>query len=352
MRNPSGNRLPLAMLPSLPETDPTSLYRYRDGLYAADLLTAALVEFDLFTYLDGEPSDAAALCRSLQLAARPTDVMLTLFVAMGLLRRESGVYRLTAPAREHLVRTSPWFLGPYYASFRERPVCQDFVGVLRTNRPAGWASAPAQTPWTHAMESPDFARQFTAAMDCRGLFLGRAVARSVDLRSRHALLDIAGGSGIYACCLIEQFPHLRATVLEKPPVDRVAAVSIDERGFGGRITVHAADLFADGLPGGFDVHLISNVLHDWDVPAVTRLLAASAAALPSGGLVVIHDAHLNEDKSGPLPVAAYSAMLMHSTEGRCYAVSELRALLDESGFVDVRFVETAADRSIVTAIKA
>ncbi len=32
-----------------PETDPTSIYRYRDGLYAADLLTAALCHLDFIT---------------------------------------------------------------------------------------------------------------------------------------------------------------------------------------------------------------------------------------------------------------------------------------------------------------
>ena len=33
----------MTTLPALPATDPTSLYRWRDGLYAADLLIAALV---------------------------------------------------------------------------------------------------------------------------------------------------------------------------------------------------------------------------------------------------------------------------------------------------------------------
>ena len=32
----------------LPETDPTGILRYRDGIYAVDLLTAAIVEFDFF----------------------------------------------------------------------------------------------------------------------------------------------------------------------------------------------------------------------------------------------------------------------------------------------------------------
>ena len=95
-----------------------------------------------------------------------------------------------------------------------------------------------------------------------------------------------------------------------------------------------------------------NVLHDWDVPIVRQLLASSAAALPPGGLLVVHDAHLNDEKTGPLPVAAFSCLLMHSTEGRCYARAEMRDLLLEVGFKDVGFRETLADRSVVFATKA
>ena len=105
------------------------------------------------------------------------------------------------------------------------------------------------------------------------------------------------------------------------------------------------------LPTGFDAHLFSNVLHDWDVPIVRQLLAASAAALPAGGVLVVHDAHLNEQKTGPLPVAAYSCLLMHSTEGRCYGFAEMRDLLIEVGFRAVEWRETMADRSVVVATK-
>ena len=52
-------------LASQPTTDPTSIYRYRDGLYAADLLAAALVGLDFFTWLHEHPSDQAAICRAL-----------------------------------------------------------------------------------------------------------------------------------------------------------------------------------------------------------------------------------------------------------------------------------------------
>jgi predicted O-methyltransferase YrrM len=72
---------------------------------------------------------------------------------------------------------------------------------------------------------------------------------------------------------------------------------IAKRGYSDRVDVMAGDMFADALPRDHDIHLFSNVLHDWDVEKVRPLLAASFAALPSGGLLVIHDAHLNADKS-------------------------------------------------------
>lgn len=338
-------------LTSLPTTDPLAIYRERDGLYAVDLLGAALVHFDFFTWLAEHPSDKATICRELQLIERPTDVMLTLFAAMGLVEERAGVFHCTAIAREHLVKSSPWFLGPYYASLKDRPVLKDYISVLKTGRTANWGGFKDAQDWHKAMEEETFANNFTAAMDCRGVYLGASMAKHLDCTGRQRLLDIAGGSGIYACAIVARHPHLRATVFEKPPVDAVARRAIDKRGFADRVSVLAGDMLTSELPGEFDLHLISNVLHDWDSPVARQILAKSARALKPGGMLVIHDAHLNETKTGPLPVAKYSALLMHSTEGKCYSLAEMRSFLDELGFTDFQFRETAVDRSIITVRK-
>jgi hypothetical protein len=93
------------------------------------------------------------------------------------------------------------------------------------------------------------------------------------------------------------------------------------------------------------------VLHDWDVDRVQPLLAKSFAALPPGGMIVIHDAHINAYKTGPLPVAAYSALLMTITEGKCYSEKEMADYLTAAGFSSITHLPTAADRSIITARK-
>src|SRR5687768_17211101 len=110
-----------------PTTDPTDLYRYRDGLYAVDMLTAAITGLDFFTFIGDRHRDKSEICQGLQIHHRPTDVMLTLFTAMGLLTNRQGTFALTPVAREHLISTSPWFLGPYYAGLKDRPVCKDIL---------------------------------------------------------------------------------------------------------------------------------------------------------------------------------------------------------------------------------
>jgi acetylserotonin N-methyltransferase len=341
------------MIPELtagPRTDPTLLYRYRDALYAADLFIVGL-HLDFFSWLHAHPSTLAGVCAAHGFAERPADVMLTLFSAMGLIQQHNGMFSLTDTGREHLTGGSPWHLKPYYPSLDDRPIARDLLEVLRTGKPANWAAQDDGKDWHRSMESGEFAASFTAAMDCRGLYLAQSLAAALDLRKHRHLLDVGGGSGVYACVLAAHNSHLRATVLDKPPVDRIASAAITKRGLADRVSVIARDMLAEALPGGADVHLYSNVLHDWDRPVVEELLRKSYAALPAGGLVVVHEAFLNGEKTGPLHVAEYSVLLMHASEGRCYSVTEMESYLSAARFSGCAYVSGAAARGIIIARK-
>ncbi|MDQ4097919.1 MAG: hypothetical protein M3144_08645, partial [Actinomycetota bacterium] len=96
--------------------------------------------------------------------------------------------------------------------------------------------------------------------------------------------------------------------------------------------VRGEDHGGDGRPGsGHELHLLSHTLHDWDEDGARPIVEGSFAALSPGGWLVDHDTHLNRDKTGPLPVARYSVLLMHTTPGRCWSVAELEALLVGGG---------------------
>lgn len=327
------------------DLDATPLLRLREGVYAGDLAIAAIVDLDLFTKLGERRLTVREIAGELGLAERPTTVMCELLDSLGLLERDGDAFAAAELARVCLVDGARRDLRAYFASLRERPAVRELIGVLRSGEPAAWASADAGEDWAERLDDPAFAEQITAAMDARGRVLGPELARALAGHGARSILDVAGGSGIYGCALLDADPALRVTLLERAPVDRVARALLARRGYDG-VDVVTGDMF-EALPTGHDLHLYAHVLHDWDVPAIERLLRASFAALAPGGWVVDYDAHL-EDGAGSA-VAAYSVLLMHSTEGRCYSTARMGALMRAAGFADVEVRSTLGDRSAIIA---
>ena len=291
-------------------------------------------------------------------AERPTDVLLTYCAALGLVDRdvEAGDrVTLTELGRRHLVAGSPFDLRPYYGSLAERPAVGELAEVLRTDRQAAWASAQPgadgrEPDWSSRLGDVTFAERITAAMDARGAFLAPALAAVLADVPVTALLDVGGSSGVYAAAVLARSTLGTRCGVRTTAVDTAARSLLAARGLADRIDVVSGDMFVDPLPPGFDVHLYSQVLHDWDAARVRHLLASSFAALPPGGLLVDHDTHVDADKRGPLPVAEYSVLLMHSTPGSA-GRSGAGGDGARRGFVDVQHRAAAGDRGVLLARK-
>jgi hypothetical protein len=337
-----------------PQSDPGMILNLRDRQYAAELIATALLHFDLFSWLDRNPGVAPErIAAELRMVARPLDVLLTLCRAYGFAATTgAGGVELTTNGREFLVSGSAWFLGAYYAPIRDTPIVRAFVEVLRSGAPGSWQAKSDASDWHKSMLDPEFARGFTELMNCRGLVFGQALAVAIGphLGGRRHLLDVGGGSGIYASTMVAAHPQLCATVLEQAPVDAIVRAEIDRHGLADRVAVLTADMFAAAWPET-DILLFSNVLHDWDVPEVRGLLERAAKALVPGGLLIIHDAFINDAKSGPIEAAEYSALLMNITQGKCYSPVEHGALLSELGFEVGSYQDTVASRGFMTAIR-
>lgn len=330
---------------------PERIFTLRDSSFANDLFIAAVGHFDFFNRVNGSSYSLQDICSLLDIRERPADVMLSLFKSYGFVTETGSRFSLTGTAREYLLKDGRYDLSSYVGSLKERPVCLDMVHVLRTGKTANWAAGRSGQEWARAMEQDSFAAEFTAGMNSRGAYLAEGLAAAVDLSGSRRVLDIGGATGIYAMTLLGKYPGLTGAVFEKPPVDRIARLAIEKSGMNGKINVCAGDMFSEELPGGYDVHLVSHVLHDWDVPQVRHILENSCRNLAPGGMIVIHDTHLNEDKTGPVSVAEYSVLLMFSSEGRCYSSGELRTMLEETGFRDIRYQPTILNRSVITARK-
>lgn len=343
-------------LPS-PQSDPTPIFEHFRGVYATELLTAAVAHFGIFGRLASRPLAFEELRSALSLADRPLTVLLTALRAMGLISKEGDRFSPTLLGREHLTPGGPFDVGDYLGLAAQSPGVLGMVERLRTNKPAN-AETSAGAAFIYrdgiasAMEQAESARHFTLALAGRARNVAPHLAEKVDLTHARRVLDVGGGTGIYAIALLKRFPRLRATVLDRPEVLCVAQEMAGEYGVGERLQLVAGDMFADPLPADCDVVLLSNVLHDWDIPQCRELISRSAAGLPAGGRLLVHDVFLNDQLDGPLPIALYSAALFTLTEGRAYSAGEYRDWMEEAGLEVSPVVPTLIHCGVLTGRKS
>ncbi|HLF34497.1 MAG TPA: methyltransferase [Cyclobacteriaceae bacterium] len=337
--------------PKLPFTyGPDDLIRQRDSIYTTDLLVVAIGHLDFFSRIGESPSNIVAIRNKFQIKDRPADVMLTLFKSMGLIELKKDIYHLTDVARDYLTTKSPQSLVPYFSTLTERAEVSKMLEVLRTGKPAGWSHKKGEE-LVLAMENDEFAERFTSGMDSRGSYFAPGLTSAFDFSKFRSVLDIAGGSGKYAITIKEKFPGIRAGLLEKSPVDKVVRRMLKKKGLSSFIEVYEGDMFQSEFPIGFDIHLYSHVIHDWDIDEIRILAGKSRESLNPGGMIMIHDTHLDKDKRGPLSVAEYSVLVMFATPGKCYSVGEMEEILTSEGFKNIRYKPTIWNRSIITGIK-
>jgi len=347
--------MPLSAL-TQPATDPTSIFEHFRGNYGTELLTAAVTHFSLFAKL-ATPLPADELQSALGLKRRPFVVLLTALKAMGLVREYVGKLLLTPLADEHLRPDGEFDVSGYLGLAANSPGVLEMVERLRTNRAAGAAEKDSGAAFIFreglesAMEREASARHFTLALAGRAKNVAPVLAAKLSLGNAKYILDIGGGTGIYSIALVQKHPQLRAVVFDGPEVLKVTAEMASAYGVADRLECVAGDMFRGDLPGGCDVVLLSNVLHDWDVPECRQLVKRSAAALPAGGQLLIHDVFLNDALDGPLPIALYSAALFTLTEGRAYSIAEYRSWLLSAGLQPQPMLPTLIHCGVLAGVK-
>jgi len=321
-----------------PLTDPTPIFDLHRAHLGSELLIAASVHFKVFDRLAQGPLSFTDLRAAIGLAERPAHVMFTALMAMGMLLERDGKIALSELTQEHLVSGGQFAIDDYLGLSADNAGVLAIVERLRTNKPKGFdadhggAAFIFRAGMDSAMDQEASARRLTMALASRARNVAPVLARRLQLDGVETLLDVGGGSGLYGIACLKQNLHLNLIVWDRPEVLKVVLELAAAHGVADRTIGVGGDMFADQVPKA-DCVLLSNVLHDWDVPECQALLDRLVVSLPSGGRVLIHDALLNDNLDGPLGVALFSAMLFTITEGRNYSTAEYRAMLKKSGLI-------------------
>lgn len=318
---------------------PLPLMELSTAFWASKTLFAAH-ELELFARLsNGDGATAAGLAGELDIEERPAEMLLTACTSLGLLEKRDGRYVNSPLAEEYLVPGRPSYFGGF-VDLCDRRLYRTWGRVteaIRSNRPVGWD--PAQQRSFFDSEDTAFILGFYEAMHSLSTPTGRALAELIDFDDHSRLLDLGGGSAAIDIELCTAFPRLQATVFDLPRVVEFAAGKVEAAGLGDRIDTVVGDLFAgDPYPGGYDIVLLSLILHGFTEEADRTILGKCFEALPSGGTLLLSELLVNDEKTGPVPAALMSLTMLVEDEGRSYTAAEYTDWLTDAGFTDVRRV--------------
>jgi 2-polyprenyl-3-methyl-5-hydroxy-6-metoxy-1,4-benzoquinol methylase len=264
---------------------------------------------------------AGQLADILETNFRATEILLDAVASLGLLAKQGKRYRITSTARQFLLKESPLYQGDMLRH-------ADTLWKSWSNLDAVIKSGIPSRP-----EGRDH-DVFIRAMHDNSIFLAPAVVKALDLRGVKTALDLGGGPGTYS---MELAKHGIAVTLFDVPSTLGVAESIIRTSKAGMIELKAGDFLTDPVGKGYDLVLISQVLHFYSEEENCALLKKARNALNPRGQVAIHEFFIEPDRARPPVGALFSVnMLVNTSTGRSYTPREMKKWLVKTGFKNVR----------------
>jgi Methylase involved in ubiquinone/menaquinone biosynthesis len=296
--------------------------------------TAALngaLELNLFTVIgqgNHSVSEIAAHCKASERGIR---ILCDYMTVLGLLHKVEGRYELTPTAAVFLDARSPACVAEA-RRFLSGPMTRAaFEGVAAAVRKGGTvlgkdsATAPENPAWV------DFARAM-------GPITGPAAAEIADLLGDGngqpwKVLDIAAGHGLFGIHVAMKNPAASVVAVDWPQVLAVAQENASKFGVAERYSTRAGSAFEVDFGSGYDVALLTNFCHHFNREMNLSLARKIFAALKPGGRLVTLEFAPNDDRISPPGPAAFSLVMLVSTEsGDAYTAREYMELFEEAGF--------------------
>jgi 2-polyprenyl-3-methyl-5-hydroxy-6-metoxy-1,4-benzoquinol methylase len=315
--------------------------------------TAALqaaIELDLFRALGEGPSDAAALAKACSASERGMRILCDYLTIIDVIEKENGLYRHSPTSGAFLDPRSPMCVASI-SRFLGNPAMRDTDADLaqivrdgRTSLPGEGSVDPDNPIWV------EFAHSMAPMMAPAAGPLG-AIALN-GLTGPVKVLDLASGHGLFGIACAKQNPQAQIVAVDWSAVLEVAKANASKAGVADRFALLPGSAFDVDYGGPYDVALITNFLHHFDVPTCVALLKKIHASLRPGGRAATLEFVPNEDRVTPPMSAAFSLIMLMSTKsGDAYTFRELESMYREAGFHDITAeVLPRSPHTVVTGI--
>jgi len=296
---------------------------------------AAAAALGLADAVGEEPVQVAAFAAQLKLDAASLHRLLRGLSANGIFEQvDAQSFRHNDLSRQ-LRSDHPFSLRPmalFLGSELHNHAWDGFVDAIRDGK-SGFSHRRNETLYEHLRKDASDAAMFNQAMVSYSLYPATAIAKAYSgFQRARSVLDVGGGLGALITAIVKTHPEVRGGVFELPHLAAGAARCFAEAGVSDRVAFYGGD-FLEGLPGGFDIYMVKNVLWNWNDESCVRILSNIRRALGDSKdrrLLIMETIILPSNKA--LAVALDLQMLAITAGGQSGSDDEYRELARLAGF--------------------
>lgn len=309
--------------------DTISAYQRTEALQAA-------IELDLFTHIGAGAGTADEIASACQASPRGARILADFLTICGFLAKQGDRYELTSDSKVFLDRKSPAYVGGATRFMLSPELRASFLQLTAAVRRGGTAVSDEGTT---ADDNPlwvEFARAMAPLMQGPAQLLADLISGEGDKPLR--VLDVAAGHGLFGIAVAERYPRARVTAIDWRNVLAVAQENATRAGLADRYALIPGSAFEVDWGGPYDVVLLTNFLHHFDVPACERLAARAHAALAPGGRALTLEFIPEPDRITPPSTAGFALVMLATTaRGDAYTFAEYEAIFGSAGFARSEF---------------
>jgi 2-polyprenyl-3-methyl-5-hydroxy-6-metoxy-1,4-benzoquinol methylase len=309
--------------------DTISAYQRTEALRAA-------IELDLFSLVAAGRRTATELADACQAVPRGIRILADYLTILGFLNKHGDRYELTADSKVFLDRASPAYVGGAARFLLAPDLKEGFHQLTAAVRRGGTAVSDEGTVSHDNPIWVEFARAMAPLMQMPAQLLAGLVGGDAGQPLR--VLDVAAGHGLFGITIAERYPQARVTALDWPNVLSVAEENARRAGVADRYALRPGSAFDVDWGGPYDLVLLTNFLHHFDMPTCEQLAAKAHAALAPGGRALTLDFIPEPDRITPPSTATFALVMLATTaHGDAYTFAEYQEIFARSGFMRSEF---------------
>jgi ubiquinone/menaquinone biosynthesis C-methylase UbiE len=294
----------------------------------------AALELDLFTAIGESGATSAELATRGDAAERGLRILCDYMTVLGFLEKKGDRYHLTKDSATFLNKKSPAYAGGAADFLLSDHLTRAFADVAAAVRKGGTVlpGAGSMTP-EHPMWL-SFARGMSWLMRPGAQALAEIVL--LDPANDTKVLDVSASHAIWGLSFAQRNPRAHIVALDWAPVLQVARENADRMKLADRFSTIEGSAFEVDFGRDYDLILLPNFLHHFEMATCVRLLQKCRAALRQNGRVAIVEFVPNPDRVSPPDAATFSLVMLVSTErGDAYTFAEFEGMLHDAGFTSI-----------------